>query len=416
MDRLWIVVSLALSLLTLVIMFLLRAEDKKEKSFSRVMELISRFRSEAGKTESQLKETSQQASNEINAQVNNVHNLMRSIDAKILDLEGRSEDLSKLQAVMNNYRDVMVQLNALTDQAEGKIQLVNEQVAEVKRIESVIAGFREEIAQARQAIQNDLDASKATISTLEAETLQRLGDTRQTVEKTMQNCKDVVSGLKTTLQEEEDAAIAAVHKETEELRQLGQKTDTLVESSKEQFNQLQADSVAQVNKDLSAFTIASTQKLETVFKQTIEQIDASFLTMVHTSQVFINELDSRLASTKEITSSLEAKSADNLAQASRRLDSYSRQIAAAQAEIVSQENRKKQMEESIHAIQEEAQALHQELNHLKEEKAAIIKEREERPQPVIIPAPIPTNPVQPTTTEAPEEPQVPEEPEATEEP
>jgi chromosome segregation ATPase len=84
--------------------------------------------------------------------------------------------------------------------------LVNEQVAEVKRIESVIAGFREEIAQARQAIQNDLDASKATISTLEAETLQRLGDTRQTVEKTMQNCKDVVSGLKTTLQEEEDAA------------------------------------------------------------------------------------------------------------------------------------------------------------------------------------------------------------------
>jgi Sec-independent protein translocase protein TatA len=47
-------------LLTLVIMFLLRAEDKKEKSFSWVMELISRFRSEAGKTESQLKETSQQ--------------------------------------------------------------------------------------------------------------------------------------------------------------------------------------------------------------------------------------------------------------------------------------------------------------------------------------------------------------------
>jgi hypothetical protein len=32
MDRLWIVVSLALSLLTLVIMFLLRAEEK-EKSF-----------------------------------------------------------------------------------------------------------------------------------------------------------------------------------------------------------------------------------------------------------------------------------------------------------------------------------------------------------------------------------------------
>jgi hypothetical protein len=37
---------------------------------------------------------------------------------------------------------------------------------------------------------------------------------------------------------------------------LGQKTDTLVESSKEQFNHA-GDSVAQVNKDLSAFTIAS---------------------------------------------------------------------------------------------------------------------------------------------------------------
>ena len=70
-----------------------------------------------------------------------------------------------------------------------------------------------------------------------------------------------------------------VRKESDQLQELGKQTETLVDESRARFNQLQADSLSQVNKDLASFSIACSEKLEMVFKQTIEQIDASFLTM-----------------------------------------------------------------------------------------------------------------------------------------
>ena len=388
-----------LFVLTLAIIFLLRAGDKKEKSFSRVMDMISKFRSEADKTGAQLKETSQQASNEISVQVASVRQLMHSIDDKISDLQDRSDDLSKLQAVMNNYRDVLMQLSETTTQAEQKIQRVKEEVSEVQRVEGLIATFQQQIEETKQTIQTNLAASEETVASMETKTLKNLDTYKEEVTKTLQASHDSIDEMARTLQSEEATAVATVRNANEELRQLGAQTSSLFEEDKKQFNELQASSVTQVNKDLAAFTAACTEKLETVFKQTIEQIDASFLTMVHTSQVFINELDNRLATTREITSALEAKSSENLADAAKKFDEYSRQITANRTMTSSQENHKKQMDESLKAVQEETSALHEELERLKTQKAAIIQQMERRECSAIIPQEM-------KKEQGPEEPQV----------
>jgi len=377
------VISLIVSMLTLIIIFLLRAEDRKDKSFSRVMDMIGKFRSEADKTGAQLKETSQQASNDINAQASSVYQLMHSIDDKILDLQGRSEDLAKLQAVMTNYRNVLVELSDTTAQAEQKIKQVKEEVAEVQRVENVIAGFQRQIEATKQTIQTDLEDSKAAVTSMEEEGKQKLSSYKDEVTRMMQESQDGINTLTTTLRSEEEQAMVNVRKESDQLQELGKQTETLVDESRARFNQLQADSLSQVNKDLASFSIACSEKLEMVFKQTIEQIDASFLTMVHTSQVFINELDNRLASTKEVAASMDAKSAASLSDVARKLAEYSKQLENTQSINASQESRKKQMEESINAMREETENLHQELLKLKEEKAAIVLDMAGRTQPEI---------------------------------
>jgi len=403
--------SVVLFLLTLIIIFLLRAEDKKDRSLKNAKQISDQFHKEVAKASAQMKENAQQTSNEINAQITSVYQLIHSIDDKVSDLEGRSGDLEKLQNVMSNYRQVLVELSQTTSQAEQRITEVKAEGERLSALKDVIADFQSQIEEMKNSVmmtmrqsQEKLDASLASgkaqyeefSSGIEAKmqtASESLANSMETVRKTQEDAKEAVSAhadqkmretsesvsafLESVNKAQNDAK-AVVAEQNSLLHAVAEQNTSSLEESKSRYERMHTESVAQCDKDLAGFTVACSEKLELVFKQTVEQIDASFLTMVRTSQVFINELDSHLAATKEVCSALDAKNSMALSDLSRKLQEYSQQFANAQSASLSQENRKKQMEESIAQMRQETDSLHDELAHLKEQKASVIREMEAR--------------------------------------
>lgn len=377
--ELWgLLLPIVLFVLTLIIIFLLRAGDKRDRNLKRIKDVQEKLRTESAKASSQLKETTQQAANDVNAMANHVQMLTHSVDEKLMDLQRKSDDLTKLQAVMNSYRQVLEGLKQTTMQAEARIKDVNSDTQKLEKIREEIGEFQQKFEMMKGDIGTTLHSTLETITQSETETKAHLDAySVATLEKSAQAGKELDTFMD-SLHKASDDALATVSKQTDELKDFGRQADALVTASKARFNQLQADSFSQVNNDLSSFTTACAEKLEVVFKQTVEQIDTSFATMVRTSQIFINELDSRLASTKEISATLDAKEARTLADLANKIQEYSDQISNSQSVVQTQENRKRQMDESITMMKEEMENLHDELEKMKTEKASIIKEMEER--------------------------------------
>ncbi|MFA6844126.1 MAG: hypothetical protein WCR02_00215 [Sphaerochaetaceae bacterium] len=372
-ELMLVILPVVLFAITLAIIFFLRMDDKRNNNLKRVMDRIGQFRTEVDKVNSQLKENSQQASNEVNARVDDVNQLIRSIDDKVSDLEGRSDDLSKLQVVMNNYRKVLEELSSTTMQAELKIREVNDNVVKMNQVKDTIADFRNQIEVAKQTIQANLEVSLSSVKTMEDSTRQHLDSYNESVKKTMEDTQARIDAYTLTLRNHQEMALSTVSQQTDLLRQLEKQVGISLDSYRTQFNQLQRDLVGKMNEDLVSFSTDSAQRLNAMFRQTIEQMDSSFLSMVHTAQAFINELDNRLSSTKEVSSLLDSKNTMLLSELSQKLGDYSQQLSNSQALNDIQDNRKKQIAQSLSEMQREADNLHKELDELKGEKSVLLQ-------------------------------------------
>lgn len=372
-----------------VISLLLFGAANDRKKMMRIQEQLKRLGAASEKENYRLRENSQHAIEIVNQKIVQAQNVMGDMDGKILDIQNRSQDLAKLQATLANYRQVMGQLASITDQAEARIQEIRGDIAEVEQIRQTIARFQEDTAKEKTAIETMRtegetalktmrEENEAAVKSLLAASEEKLTGFQKQVEELMEKTKSSIDSYTEALEKQKQDALQAVEEQGKKFGEFEQQMKESLQKSEDDFKRLRFETVGQVDKDMSNFTISCAEKMETVFKQTIEQIDASFHTMVSTSQVFINELDGRLASAKDIAATLDANSAQRLEEVSKKLAEYTHQLTNNEALNATQESHKQQMEQSIDELQAETDALHGELERLKTEKAEIVREMEER--------------------------------------
>lgn len=372
-----------------VISLLLFGAANDRKKMMRIQEQLKRLGAASEKENYRLRENSQHAIEIVNQKIVQAQNVMGEMDGKILDIQNRSQDLAKLQATLSNYRQVMGQLASITDQAEARIQEIRSDIAEVEQIRQTIARFQEDTAKEKAAIETMRTEGEAALKTMREEneaavksllaaSEEKLTGFQKQVEELMAKTKSSIDSYTDALEKQKQDALQAVEEQGKKFGEFEQQMKESLQKSEDDFKRLRFETVSQVDKDMSNFTVSCAEKMETVFKQTIEQIDASFHTMVSTSQVFINELDGRLASAKDIAATLDANSAQRLEEVSKKLAEYTHQLSNNEALNATQESHKRQMEESIDELQSETDALHDELERLKTEKAEIVREMEER--------------------------------------
>ena len=117
-----------LFLITLVIIYLLRVEDKRDRRLDLMKQKVSLFSREVESARSQFKDTAQQVEERVNHKIEASQQMLMRLDNQLAELEVRSDDLAKLQGVLNTYRDSLTKLGSTTAQVEARIEQVKEEV------------------------------------------------------------------------------------------------------------------------------------------------------------------------------------------------------------------------------------------------------------------------------------------------
>ncbi len=303
----------------IVMLIFIRAANERKKML-RVQEQIKRLTSSSEKENARLNESSQHAVEKVDQRIILAQNAMTQLQQRIDDVQSRSDDLGKLQATLTNYRMVMDQLSRLTEQADARIQEIRGDIEEVEKVRQSIAIFQEETKREKETISSLQNESERAIKTL-------------------------LSEAKATL----DAS-----------------SRTLSESEAS-FMKLHDEALGDVERKLEDFSAACEKKMQEIFDRSVGRIDSTFHTMVSTSQVFINELDGRIRSAKEVASTLATGSAEYLESVRKKLDEYAIQLSHDSSFEAVDEGHVRQMEQSVKELQAQADAVHEALDALKEE-------------------------------------------------
>ena len=110
-----------LFLITLVIIYLLRVEDKRDRHVDLMKQKVSLFSGKWNRARSQFKDTAQQVEERVNHKIEASQQMLMRLDNQLSELEVRSDDLAKLQGVLNTYRDSLTKLGSTPTQVEARI-------------------------------------------------------------------------------------------------------------------------------------------------------------------------------------------------------------------------------------------------------------------------------------------------------
>lgn len=138
----YIILPIAFFVLTLIIILVLRAEDRKSRNLQLVNKQIASFRSETQATISRIQTTSNDVKEGLYHKINEVKDAETSLLNTLSQLQQRSHDLIALEDVCTNYKVALENLKLQTEQAEARIGAVQKQVAQAEIIHSVVDQFK----------------------------------------------------------------------------------------------------------------------------------------------------------------------------------------------------------------------------------------------------------------------------------
>jgi chromosome segregation ATPase len=371
-----------LFLITLVIIYLLRAEDKRDRRLELMKQRVGQFSREIDFARSEFKDTAQQVEEKINHKIEASNQMLNRIDEQLSDLQMRSDDLYQLQEVLNRYRDSLNRLGSSTAQVEERIAIVQQDARRVEAVKAVIDDFDARIEafhdalnaiieQGTDALQSQqlrikelLDASYAKIQEYEADVqeveranLSRVASHAQqlkTQETESLAMLAIQLGKIRQLQDDVQQVVSENRKAFEDLREQSLQDveqqeklfHNLAGENKALFEQQQKDQLAlvdqaqdQISKALCAFSKQCNSEMEDLFHTSLVRIDDVFQTMITTVVRFMQDVQNLK---------------DEQAQALVQLEAGRSQ--------------KEELELAISRLKEESAAMHQELASLAKQK------------------------------------------------
>ncbi|MEA5107587.1 MAG: hypothetical protein VB010_09540 [Sphaerochaeta associata] len=404
-----------LFLITLVIIYLLRVEDKRDRRLDLMKQKVNLFSREVESARSQFKDTAQQVEERVNHKIEASNQMLMRLDSQLTELEVRSEDLAKLQSVLNTYRDSLTKLGATTAQVEARIEQVKQEVHRIEAVQAIIDGFDTRIESFRAALQAMVEEGTEAISNQQLRVKQLLDTSYAKLQEYESEVQEVeranqgrVASHAEMLKGHEAASLAVLSGQLAKIRQLGDESEQIIASNEHalelareqafqdlneqkknyeavkteiekalvQQKQTLQDLSEEVNmqslQSLKAFSQQCNIEMENLFTHTIAKTDQAFQTMIHTITSFIQELQERVVQAQQMSEKLKEQEHVNLETYASQIQLLVKRNDDVQESLRRGDRKQEELAQVIAHLRDEASSLHTELDRLNAEKEHLV--------------------------------------------
>ncbi len=247
-----VVLPIALFVVTLIIVFTLRASDKHSKSLSNVKRLLDIYKSNIEASDLSFKQYAGELEQTVAKKDAEVKSLIQTVNTQITELKSYSDDLLRLKAAMETYRTALEGLGVLTKDADEKVAAVQEDVDRLEKVRAVIDGFRRDMRDADEHLRKH----EQQVIQLERESIGRMNQAVSETDSSM------------------DEAMESLHRESDEV--------------------------------LSAFK----GKMDNDTEFRLRKLDDAFQAVIHTVQQFFGELENKIDEARAVAERLSEKIAE----------------------------------------------------------------------------------------------------------
>lgn len=277
-----VLLPIALFVVTLIIIFTLRASDKRSKSLSNVKKLLDIYKGNIEASDNSFKQYASELEQTVAKKDAEVKSLIQTVNTQLGELKSYSEDLVRLKNAMETYREALGGLARLTSDADDKVQTVQNEVDRLDKVRDVIEGFRQDMKDADEHLRKH----EQRVIQLERESIGRMN---QAVSETDSSMDEAMEGLHKESSEVFEEFKAKTTNDTEfRLRKLDDAFQAVIHTVQQFFGELE-------NKIDEARTVA--QRLEVTAKAEVPQ--ASEAETEEVSDISRPDLKSEIAQLSE---------------------------------------------------------------------------------------------------------------------
>lgn len=409
--------------LTLIIIFLLRSEDKRNERSDLIKKKAQALLKNVENSQTQFKEGAQKLEEHISKKMDESHLLMAQVDSQLADMDARSEDLAILQNVLVTYQTSLTQLQSATTQVEQRVVAMKAEVANLERVEESLSGFDlrfeqfkgnlgeqitegEELLHLQQnRVKEMLGASfiklqeySKEVAQVEQQSLEQMAAHGEAFKARQDASLGLVSEQEARLRQlNEDgeaqmllyeSALNLAHKEAHEKleqqqRQLDQLHETYIEQQKRQEENLHSiNERARLNVtlEMQSFVRQCHDEMAQIFELTLRKTDTSFQNMIRVTSQYLKELSARLEQARGVTQLLEASEHTSLLSFKEDLSRLMEDTLKGEQTLKTLEALEEKASFSLSQLHQEAQHLQDSLATMKEKKLALLpKTKSEEP-------------------------------------
>ncbi|MGH0052288.1 MAG: SpiroCoCo family coiled-coil protein, partial [Sphaerochaetaceae bacterium] len=410
-----------LFIITLIIIYMLRVEDKRDRRLDLMKQKVGQFSRELEASRNQFKDTSQQVEERINHRIDAANQMLLRIDGQLTDLEVRSEDLATLQGVLNTYRDSLTKLGTTTTQVEARIEHTRNEIQRIEAVEATIRHIDERLASFKQMLQATAEESADSISQQQMKVKQLLDTSYATLQDYAAEVQEIerqnqsrVASHAETLKTNEADSLSVLTSQLGKIRQLGDDAEQIiantrreleavreqsfqdVKAQQEQYEVLKSeseeffkikkeslfslvdDTKEKITEALDHFSEQCDQDMQGVFSNTITKTDHAFQTMILTISTYFEELQERVVRAQKMSQKLEQQEHASLQSFSTEIQRLCEQYEHAEEALRKGARKQEELQQIIQHLKTEATVLQAELEVLKKERTGLTTENSEQ--------------------------------------
>ncbi len=140
-----IVLAVALAvLINLIINLIMRRRDKNSRTVKMVNDQIQAFRNEVSATVERITTLGRDTLQNVEAKTGEASDMVRQVAEGLETLSEHSRDLAALQSVCVSYKNALEKLRGATEQAEARIQAVQDEVRKAEEVDDFVRAFQAE--------------------------------------------------------------------------------------------------------------------------------------------------------------------------------------------------------------------------------------------------------------------------------
>lgn len=359
-------------LITLIIIYLLRVEDRRDRRLDLIKKRMSDFSAEVERVIQNFRDTAQITEERITKRVESSKALTARLDEQLADLQNRSDDLLKLQEVLNTYRDSISRLGATTATVESRIGQVRREVERLEAVNTKIKEFDNRLEERTSLFERLMEEEDDRWEDFSKKLEQRYAQYQKENEVLMTQHEAYIEIGKANFSELEQRFEEQTAEHSKSIDAVKGQFNLLLEQSRETFDSLYTQTDEACQDRLHTFSGECDTELQTMVQTASDRIDEAFQTMVRVIISFIQELEDRASQSEELNEVLVRQQKANLAEYSEEIQLLQELSTQSESAVRRDELRRRELLEVRTHLREETVALRSELDQMIREKQTLL--------------------------------------------